>query len=178
MKLLVVVFIAAVTSSSQFRDSERSHSASGSHPRRYALPEAAYEKLVIRRPAYQEGAAMIRSSIVRSVVVANPTWSSKQVYEAVKPLIEAAGLKQVGFDSIRRNMWTVRREMDISIPKRKLTDEQIAFMKEELAWDPRQTAPSLHNTLHAVWGDDLPSMNTITVWLRENRGATTAPHIQ
>ena len=176
MRFLVSAFIAAVTGSSLLHDSERPASASGS--RRHSLRVAASDTVVIRRPVYQEGAAMVRSSIVRNVVVANPTWSSKQVYEAVKPLIEAAGLKQVGFDSIRRNMWTVRREMDISIPKRKLTDEQIAFMKEELAWDPRQTAPSLYNTLHAVWGDDLPSMNTITVWLRENRGATTAPHIQ
>ena len=132
----------------------------------------------VTRPYFLSAGFGVRNSIIRSFVLEHPTWTATQVFAAVTPLIAAAGGREIGFDGLRHKMMQIRREMNLSIRKVRMSPDQIAFLKEQFAWEPNQSPSAAHRLLHEVWGEDeTPSVRTVQGWWRATKLAANPPQL-
>ena len=121
-------------------------------------------KLGPLRPYTHNPDLVHRDSIIRTFVVQHPNLSTRETFVAVQPLLAAAGARKIGYDVLRQQLAQIRHELNIVRKWLKLSPEQIAFLKEEFAWNHKQNVRTVWKTLHAVWGDGTPSQSTVASW--------------
>ena len=129
----------------------------------------------VTRPYILSSDFGVRNSIIRSFVLEHPTWTAKQVFAAVTPLIAAAGGREIGFDGLRHQMFQIRRELNLSTRKVRIAGDHIAFLKEQFAWDPDQSPSAAHALLRTIWGEETPSRRTVQAWWRATKLAANNP---
>ena len=106
------------------------------------------------------------SSILHSVVVKNPEWNSVQVYEAVKPLWEAAGVAAMTYPTMQGRLTLIRRELGLSQKRDPIPPDQVAYLKVELITNPGMTPKKLSANLQALFGQDAAPHNQVVSWLK------------
>ena len=112
-----------------------------------------------------------RDSIIRSVFADHPTWTSLEVFNAVQPLLHAAGLKPVGFQVLRNFLTSLRKEQHVSFPRPKLNHEHLAFLKAEFARDPDQSRQNVCAKFDDRFGPDaVPASRIARWWARSGNG--------
>ena len=107
---------------------------------------------------------MEREAIVESVLVANPTWTARQVLTAASPLIAAAGLRPIGLDGVKHQVCKMARAHNIKRGKGGMRPEYTAFLAELYRQDPNQLAGEVVTKFKAKWGPDAESAHRVTVW--------------
>ena len=129
-----------------------------------AGPSPAGSPLQLPRTHYRNPNIMEREAIVESVLVANPTWTARQVLTAASRLIAAAGLRPIGLDGVKHQVCKMARAHNIKRGKGGMRPEYTAFLAELYRQDPNQLAGEVVTKFKAKWGPDAESAHRVTVW--------------
>ena len=106
-----------------------------------------------------------RDEIIYSVLSANPEWTSAEIFDAVQPMIKAAGLKEVSYRNLLNQLVQFRKALNISRPREVIPADQIAFMKAEMKSSPGITASRLSRRLFAVFGPAAVPYTRVATWV-------------
>ena len=112
-----------------------------------------------RHPALFE-----RDAIVRSLLVAHPTWTSVELFKAATPLIAAAGQKPMGFDLFRFQVTSIAKELKIQRARGRLSDVHEKFLRDEFVRDPTQYGTELWMKFCSAFGPNAEQAHRITRW--------------
>ena len=103
-----------------------------------------------------------RNALVRSVLMANPTWNAAEALKAVQPVIAAAGLQPVTQRYLSDQLTNLRKELKISANWGEMSPEHSQFLKDLFAQDPKQSHSAVLAKFRAAWGPDAETDGRIT----------------
>ena len=99
------------------------------------------------------GAALLRrDAIVRSTYLDNPTWSAPEIFQAVQPLIAAAGLKPMSYRSVATELVALRKELKIPATWGGMNPAHTKFLRDEFARDSSQPVLGVLAKFRTAWG--------------------------
>ena len=128
------------------------------------------------------GAALLRrDAIVRSVFLNNPTWSAPEVFQAVQPLIAAAGLKPMKYRSLATELVALRKDLKIPATWGGMNPAHTRFLRDEFAKDPLQPVAGVLAKFRTAWGPFAEPDDRVTqfwrnaLWYANQKGAMASP---
>ena len=110
-----------------------------------------------------------RDAIVRSVLLAHPTWNAGEVYRAAAPLIAAAGYKPVSADTVRHDVAQMAKQFNMPRPGSGFRPEHVAYLKAQYASNPKQTPSEVWNAFCLAWGPTAEDADRVTNWWYNTR---------
>ena len=106
-----------------------------------------------------------RDAIVRSLLIRHPAWNSVHIFNAARPLIEAAGLPPWAFPSLQQRLVRFRKEMGTARVRDLIPPSQLVVLRSGLAANAGVTAPELGTELQSWFGPEAVSVDRIDRWL-------------
>ena len=103
-----------------------------------------------------------RKGIVRSMLIANPTWNAAEALKAVQPAITAAGLQPVTQRYLSDQLTNIRKELRMSANWGEMSREHSQFLKDLFTQDPKQTPSAVLAKFRTAWGPDAETDKRIT----------------